>query len=131
MINLKLLSALTATISGKSYYPDYSDLDEEERSKMEFVDECLFFSNEAIQNASSKIQLLILEYISRFNDNTMSDEEFFSKKYEIIKNLTEDEKDIIDQFGRSVFETIGIYSEEKVCERQLKKKGNDNNVKSK
>ncbi len=126
MIDPKLLIALTTIISGKCYYPDYSDLDEEERRKMEFVDECLFWSDEKVQNASSEIQLLILEYISRFNDNPMSDEEFFSKKYEIIKDLSDDEKDIIDEFGRSVFETMGIYSEEEVAKRQLRKKGNDN-----
>ena len=132
MIDPRLLSSLVAAMGGGSYYPyDYSDLSPEEAAEMKFIDNCLFGCSERISDACSKIQLLILEYASRFNNDTMSDEEFFSKKYAITKDLSSEEKDIIDIFGRAVFDTMGIYSEERVAERQLKKKGNDNNVKSK
>lgn len=132
MIDPRLLNSLVAAMGGGSYYPyDYSDLTPEEAAEMKFIDNCLFGCSERISDACSKIQLLILEYASRFNNDTMSDEEFFSKKYAITKDLSSEEKDIIDIFGRAVFDTMGIYSEERVAERQLKKKGNDNNVKSK
>ena len=132
MIDPRLLSSLVAAMGGGSYYPyDYSDLSPEEAAEMKFIDNCLFGCSERISDACSKIQLLILEYASRFNNDTMSDEEFFSKKHAITKDLSSEEKDIIDIFGRAVFDTMGIYSEERVAERQLKKKGNDNNVKSK
>ncbi len=132
MIDPRLLNSLVAAMGGGSYYPyDYSDLSPEEAAEMKFIDNCLFGCSERISDACSKIQLLILEYASRFNNDTMSDEEFFSKKYAITKDLSSEEKDIIDIFGRAVFDTMGIYSEERVAERQLKKKGNDNNVKSK
>jgi hypothetical protein len=132
MIDPRLLNSLVAAMGGGSYYPyDYSDLSPEEAAEMKFIDNCLFGCSERISDACSKIQLLILEYASRFNNDTMSDEEFFSKKYAITKDLSSEEKDIIDIFGRAVFDTYGIYSEERVAERQLKKKGNDNNVKSK
>lgn len=132
MIDPRLLNSLVAAMGGGSYYPyDYSDLSPEEAAEMKFIDNCLFGCSERISDACSKIQLLILEYASRFNNDTMSDEEFFSKKHAITKDLSSEEKDIIDIFGRAVFDTMGIYSEERVAERQLKKKGNDNNVKSK
>ena len=132
MIDPRLLNSLVAAMGGGSYYPyDYSDLSPEEAAEMKFIDNCLFGCSERISDACSKIQLLILEYASRFNNDTMSDEEFFSKKHAITKDLSSEEKDIRDIFGRAVFDTMGIYSEERVAERQLKKKGNDNNVKSK
>lgn len=132
MIDPRLLNSLVAAMGGGSYYPyDYSDLSPEEAAEMKFIDNCLFGCSERISDACSKIQLLILEYATRFNNDTMSDEEFFSKKHAITKDLSSEEKDIIDIFGRAVFDTMGIYSEERVAERQLKKKGNDNNVKSK
>lgn len=132
MIDPRLLSSLVTAMGGEGYYThDYSDLSPEEAAEMKFIDNCLYGNNERVANACSKIQLLILEYATRFNNDTMSDEEFFSKKYEITKDLSENEKDVINFFGQSVFDTMGIYSEERVAERQLKEKGNDNNVKSK
>ena len=79
MIDPRLLNSLVAAMGGGSYYPyDYSDLSPEEAAEMKFIDNCLFGCSERISHACSKIQLLILEYATRFNNDTMSDEEFFS-----------------------------------------------------
>ena len=131
MMNPELFSALVSAMGGSYYSYDYSDLSPEEIEAMKFKDECLVSENKKISEASSKIQLLILEYGIRFKDNTMSDEEFFSRKYNITKDLSAEEKDIIDMFGRAVFDTYGIYSEERVQERKLRKERNDLNDKSK
>ena len=120
MDELKILMALITAIVDEEYLPNcsYSDLPEEKAKEMKLIDKCLFGSNKRIREASSKMQLLILEYVARFEKNTMTDEEFFSKKQEIIKELTDEEKEIIDLFGYSVFDTMGIYSKEKGKERK-------------
>lgn len=125
MDELKILMALITAIVDEKYLPNcsYSDLPEEKAKEIKLIDKCLFGSNKRIREASSKMQLLILEYVVRFEKNTMTDEEFFSKKQEIIKELTDEEKEIIDLFGYSVFDTMGIYSKEKEKE---KKRTNNN-----
>ncbi len=128
MMDPGLLSTLVAAMGDGGYsLCDYNDLSPEEAAEMKFIDNCLYGNNEKISDACSKIQLLIFEYIVRFNEDTMSDEEFLSKKNTIIKDLSENEKLIVDMFGQAVFDTCGIYSEE----RKLKKERNDLNDKSK
>ena len=124
MKNFFLINYLISAMSGYKN-PEYYNLTEEEKADMDFVDECLYESDEKISTASTKIMFLVMEYSARSEDNLMSDEEFFSRKYEITKDLTKEEKDVIDCFGRSLINTMGIYSEERIHERRLKKERND------
>jgi len=119
MYNFFLINYLISTMSGYKN-PEYYNLTLEEKADMDFVDCCLYGENEKISNASSKIMFLVMEYSARSEDNLMTDEEFFSRKFEITKELSEEEKDIIDCFGRSLINSMGIYSEEKILKRKQK-----------
>ena len=101
---------------------DYSDLTEEEKTCLNYYDECLFNSNEKISDASSKMQMLILEFISKSEaGNEMTMEECDIKKQEIFKELTDEEKQIVYNFGYACSQVIGIFSEERKAERSLKR----------
>ncbi len=118
--DLFLTSSLIGSISGYNN-PEYDNLSDQEKQDIDFVDKCLYKSYDKISEASSKIMFLILEYFLNYEDNPMSDQEFFLKKHKIMNGLSQEEMDIINQFGSSFINTFGIYSEEKVLERKLKR----------
>ncbi len=111
--------------------PEYNNLTKEEKEDMDFVNECLYGENEKISNAAGQIMLLFLRYSASFRDNPISDEEFFNRICEITKDLSSDEIDIIVRLECSLTNVMGIYSEERVQMRKLRKERNDLNDKSK
>ena len=106
---------------------DYSDLTEEEKAYLNYYDECLFNENKSISDASFKMQMLILEFIERSNaGNEMTDEEINKRKKEIFKDLTEEEIQIVNNFGYACTVVKGMFSEERREERKLKKELKEN-----
>lgn len=118
--NLFLINSLIESISGYNN-PEYSNLSDQEKQNMDFVDKCLYQNDDKISKASSEIMFLILEYFLNYDNKPMSDDVFFLKKHKIMNGLSEEEMDIINEFGRSFINTLGIYSEERVLERKLKR----------
>lgn len=115
-----LISSLISSVTGYNN-PEYDNLSDQEKQDIDFVDKCLYQSNDKISEASTKIMFLILEYFLNYENEPMSDQEFFIKKNRIMKSLSKKEMDIINQFGSSLINTLGIYSEDRVLERKLKR----------
>ena len=107
---------------------DYSKLTEEEKMYLDYYNDCIFNSDKKIKDASFKMQMLILEFLSRLDkENEMSDIEISERKQNIFEGLTQVEIDIIDAFGYACSQVVGIFSEEKKQQRELKKERNDKN----
>ena len=99
----------------------YNELDGEEKGYMDYVNNCLFNSDEKISTACSKMMLLILKAYSSLKDNEdICDEEIQSEKNLIYSDLNDEEKEIVDSFGHACINTIGIYSEESINQRKLR-----------
>ena len=128
MKGLFILKSIVGAMVHYSNDENYNDLSEEEKSYIDFVDDCLYGENELISDKSTKIMLLILRYCA--SEKQMSDEEFVTEKDSILEGLSQENIEILECFMYCCINTMGIYSEERVQERQLKKKGNDNNVKN-
>ncbi len=107
-------------------YGSYSRFDSDDNPYLSYYDDCLFNKGERIGDASFRMQMLIIDYLSRVNtDNAMTDEEVITRKENIMKDLTLDEKQIIETFGHACVEIIGSYSEDKEKHKTLKKERND------
>ena len=121
MNNIFMIPSLVKWYGSYSGY-DYSDLTEEEKAYLNFYDECLFNSSEKISNASSKMQMLILEFIARSEaGNQMTVDEVIMRKQEIMNGLTEKEIQTVYTFGYACSRVVGIFSEERKEERRLKR----------
>lgn len=120
------LDALARAV-GNGYYPDgYEDLSEEEKKLLKYVDKCLYEEDEKISDACSHYMLLILELASKMDtDEELTTEEVNIRKEKILDGFNQDDKEKIEFFGYACINTMGIYSEERVQERKLRKKGND------
>lgn len=120
------LDALVKAIEN-GYYPNgYEDLTEEEKSLLKYVDKCLYEEDEKISDACSHYMLLILELASKIDtDEELTTEEVNVRKEKILDGFNQDDKEKIEFFGYACINTMGIYSEERVQERKLRKKGND------
>ena len=126
------LDALVKAIEN-GYYPNgYEDLTEEEKSLLKYVDKCLYEENEKISDACSHYMLLILELASKIDtDEELTTEEVNIRKEKILDGFNQNDREKIEFFGYACINTMGIYSEERIQERKLRKKGNDNNDKNK
>ena len=101
--------------------PEYHNLSDEERTNLDFMNECLFSENEKINNASFYMMMLIIKMSDNIDSYT---EEKVKTEMDIIKSgLTDDEKNIIDNFAYSCINSIGIYNEESKKLRRQKMKG--------
>lgn len=116
------------------YNPEYENLSEEEKSYMDYVDECLSEIDEKFKDACTKTMLLILEvYCKIGTDEEPTNEEVELKKDIILSGFNQKDKDKLETFMYACIQTIGIYSEERVKERKtskdktLSKKNNNNN----
>ena len=120
------LDALVKAIEN-GYYPNgYEDLTEEEKSLLKYVDKCLYEEDEKISDACSHYMLLILELASKIDtDEELTTEEVNVRKEKILDGFNQDDKEKIEFFGYACINTMGIYSEERIQERKLRKKGND------
>ena len=107
------------------YYndPEYFNLSEEEKNNLDFVDKCIYSENKNINNASFNIMMLPIEMSN--NPDKYEPEEIHKKFNMIKKDLSNEEKIVIDRFLIACINSIGIYSEEAKNERKLKKERND------
>ncbi len=129
MKGLFLLKSIVAAMSHYEHDENYNDLSEEEKSYMDFVDSCLYGEDELISDRSTKLMLLILRYSA--SENQMSDNEFVREKDKLLEGLSKENVETLECFMYCCINTMGIYSEERVQIRKLKKERNDKNDKSK
>ena len=122
-----LLKSIVAAMSHYEHDKNYNDLSEEEKSYMDFVDSCLYGENELISDKCTKIMLLILRYTA--SEEGMSDEEFVLEKNKLLEGLSKEDIETLECFMYYCINTMGIYSEERVQERKLRKEM-INNVKN-
>ncbi len=114
------------------YNPEYENLSEEEKAYMDYVEECLSDENLEFSDACTKLMLFILELTSKMDtEEELTNEEVIFRKEKILFGFSEEDKNRLESFMYACIETMGIYSEERVMERKLKKKGNDNYGKDK
>lgn len=95
-----------------------------EKEPLKFVNKCLFNETETIMNASAKIMFLVFRYATSLKESPMTDEEFLSKKEKIVKDLNDDERDVIDIFGRCCFDVLSMNlekTENKVISKKKEK----------
>ena len=106
--------------------PEYCNLTEEEKMYVDYSRDCLFNESEVIMDACGKMQLLLLEVCSKLNtEEEIPQDELIIRINEIYSGLSKEDKETVESFLYACIQTIGIYSEEAVKERKLKKKGND------
>ena len=131
MNNLLMMQILSQCHYG--YNPEYENLSEEEKTYMDYVNECLSERDEKFSEACTKAMLLILEVSSKIGTNEEpTNEEAALKKEMILSGFSQKEKDRLETFMYASIQTIGIYSEERIKERNsskektLSKKTSDN-----
>ena len=88
----------------------------------DYIDKCLYESDENFSDACTKSMILILEVFSKIGtDEELTDGDITFKKEKIIFEFSQEEKDRIESFMFACIQTIGIYSEERVQERKTRK----------
>ena len=102
-----------------SFNPEYNNLSEEEKYYLDYVDECLQSENERINDACFHTMLLILKLSE--DPDKYQPEDVNAELAKITVNLTEEEKPIINDFMIACINSLGVYSEERVQERKLKR----------
>ena len=118
----KLLMMQFLCQSGYGYNPEYENLSEEEKNYLDYVDKCLYESDEKFSDACTKSMFLILEVFSKIGtDEELTNEEIILKKEKIICEFNQEKKDRIESFMFACIQTMGIYSEEKIQERKIDK----------
>lgn len=118
----KLLMMQFLCQSNYGFNPEYENLSEEEKNYLDYVDKCLYESNEKFSDACLRSMFLILEVFSKIDtDEELTDEDITFKKEKIISEFSQEEKDRIESFMYACIQTIGIYSEERIQERKLNK----------
>ena len=100
--------------------PEYYNLSSEEKLNLDYMNECLFSENERINNASFYTMMLLMKMADDIDNYTDDMVRFEMDK--IKSNLTEEEKQIIDNFAYSCINSMGIYSEES---KKLRRERND------
>lgn len=104
------------------YNSEYENLSDEEKVYMDYVDMCLNDSNEKFCDACSKAMLLILKIISKIDiEEELSNEEIALEKEQLLSEFNQEDKERIESFMYACIQTVGIYSEERVQERNLTK----------
>lgn len=118
----KLLMMQFLCQSGYGYNPEYENLSEEEKNYLDYVDKCLYDSDEKFSDACLEAMLLILEVFSKIDtDKELTNEDIILKKEKIMFKFNQEEKDKIESFMFACIQTIGIYSEERIQERKIDK----------
>ena len=121
MINSLLLASMFESYS-YGYNKEYENLSEEEKMYMDFCDQCLYKDTEEIRNASTDLMFMLLEVVSKMNTKEeLTDTEVSIRKNKILENFSESDKEKLNDFLYACIQTMGIYSEERVEERKLKK----------
>ena len=104
---------LVGMLSSLHHDKYYDDLTEEEKLYVDTVDKYLFFEDDQkLNTACSRMMFLILKAsVTIGTSEEMSEDEV----------LKEEEKQKVDDFTYSCIQCMGIYSEERVNERMLKR----------
>lgn len=104
------------------YNPEYENLSEEDKYYLDYVDKCLFESDEKFSNACTKAMLLILELLSKVDTNQEpSNEEVELKKEKILSEFSKEDQERLELFMYACIQTIGIYSEDEIKKRKTNK----------
>lgn len=104
------------------YNPEYENLSEEEKYYFDYVNKCLYESNEKFSNACLQSMLLILQVFSKIGtDEELTDEDITLKKEMLLSEFIKDDRDRLELFMYACIQTIGIYNEERIQERRSNK----------
>ena len=124
LFSLGLMAGLT---SDYVYNPEYENLTDEEKECLDYQNECLSNPDEKFSDACFHIMIFILDVTSKLGTPEEPNyEEIQEMKNKILQDFTDSDKERLETFMYACVITQGIYSEERVKERKLKKmKGND------
>jgi len=107
-------------LGGKFNNLEYFNLTEEEKSDLDYMNQCIFSENEKINNASFHIMMMLIELSD--DPDKYEPEDIQIKKEEIYKGLTPEEISIMEKSVISCINCMGIYSDDRVQERKLNKR---------
>ncbi len=111
---------------GYGFNPEYYNLSDEEKYWMDYQDKCLTDPDNNFSEACFHIMMLILEASSKIStEEEMTVEDIQERKEEILNNFNKKDKERLNTFMYACIQNMGIYSEDRVKERKLRKKGND------
>ena len=102
--------------------PEYYDLNEEEKSYVDYFNECLMDPEDDFKDACTEVLFLMLELTQKINTGEeLSDEEIQKRKQSILNGFNEENKKRLETFMYACIQSMGIYSEQRVQERKLRK----------
>ena len=118
----KLLMMQFLSQSHYGYNPEYENLSEEEKNYLDYVDKCLYESDEKLGNAYTESMLFILDVLSKIGTTEeLTSEDIALKKEIILFEFDLEDKEKLETFMYACIQTIGIYSEERIQERKINK----------
>lgn len=121
-MNNFLMVSLLLSQYNYEYNEEYVNLSEEEKDYLSFIDECLKDINEIFSNACTKAMLFILDALNRMDTSEeLTKEEAKKQKEELLKDLNQEDQKRLELFMYACIQTIGIYSEERIEERNKEK----------
>jgi hypothetical protein len=101
---------------------EYFNLDDEEKANIDYFNKCLFDSDEKFRDACTEIMFLMLEISTKLNDKEeISDDVIKARKELILDGFNDEEKQRLETFMYACIQSMGIYSEERVQERKLRR----------
>ena len=104
------------------YNSEYSNLSEEEKGYVNFVDECLKETDEKISDAYTRAMIFILDAASKLGtDEELTKEETTLQKEILLSGFSGKDKEKIETFMYACIQIMGIYSEERIAERKMAK----------
>lgn len=123
---LEFLIALTGDYGAYGMDLDYYELTSDEKNWIRSFRNCLNNPNEKVQDAAIEMVYLVLELITSIDtQNELSREDVQNKKDLFCKDLTDEEKELINNFGLLSINCFGIYPDERENESGLVRKKNE------
>lgn len=102
------------------YNPEYSNLSEEEKRYVDFVDDCLKETNEEFSDACTRAMLFILDSASKLGtEEELTKEEAIVQKEKLLSGFNQEDKEKLETFMYACIQIMGIYSEERIEERKM------------
>lgn len=122
-MNNFLMISLLLNQSKYGYNSEYENLSEEEKKCIDYVDKCLNETDEIFNDACTKAMLFILDTANKFGtDEELTKEETTLQKKELLSGLNKEQQERLELFMYACVQTIGIYSEERIEERNKTKR---------
>jgi len=106
-------------LGGSFNEPEYANLSDEEKANLDFMDSCIYNEDERISKASFYVMLLLIELSAE--PDKYEPEEIGAKLELIYKDLKPEEVKTMTKFELACIKSMGVYSEERKQERQLKR----------